>query len=85
MRADDRAGIENRVATDLNKVSKHRAEFLSAGGDRLAERANRNGCFVALYVRCHRTGTHVRAVAKDRIANVVEVRNLHTVKQNTVL
>ena len=81
--ADDRAGIEHAVAADLRKVAEHRAEFLPPGFI-IPLAVDDNVLLVALHVAGHRARAHVRFVAQHGIADIVIMRGLHLIKENTI-
>ena len=83
--ADDRAGIEDAVAADLDVIAEHRAELLASGLDRRAGNLDGDKGLVALDVAGYRACAHVRLVAEDGVADVVIVRGLDVVEQDDVL
>ena len=77
-------GAENAVATDLGMVADEGTEFPEAGGDGALGCVDGHGRLVEAHIRENDACTEVGLVAEDRVADIVEVRNLGLVEDEAV-
>lgn len=83
---DDRTRLQHGVATDLGMVANERAEFAQPGFENLAVgKADANALLVQPEIRQDDSGRQMRVIAEDRVAHVVEVRDLNLVHEHAIL
>ncbi len=80
---DNGAGVYHRAATDVRAVGKYAADLAKSRCVVLLT-VNYYGLAVGAQIRADSSRARVRAVAKNRVADVIVVRYLHLVKQNAV-
>ena len=81
---DEGPGAENAVATNLRMVADEGAEFAKAGGDNALRCVDGDRRFIEAHIRENDSCSEVGLVAEDRVADVIEVRNLGLVEDEAV-
>ena len=81
---DEGPRAENAVTTDLGMVSDEGAEFPEASGDGALGCVDGHGRLVEAHIRENDARAEVGLVAEDRVADIVEVRNLCLVEDEAI-
>ena len=81
---DEGTRAENAVATDLGMVADEGAKFAKAGGDNALRGVDGDRRFIEAHIRENDSSSEVGLVAEDRVANIIEVRNLGLVEDEAV-
>jgi hypothetical protein len=83
--AEDRPGAEHGLATDLSTVTDDRTELGQTGFDSLAIFfAHRHKASVQSHVRADHSRSEVRFVSEDGITDIVIMRDLAPIEEQTV-
>ncbi len=82
--SDEGPRAENAVAADLGVVADESAEFSEAGGDGALGCVDGHWCLVEAHIRENDARAEVGLVAENRVADIVEVRNLGLVEDEAV-
>ena len=83
--ADDSAGIENAVASDIRPVAEHRADLAKAGLHVLFSAVDHDVLLISLYVGCDGSCAHVCVKTEYAVAHIVVVRDFYFVEEYYVL
>ena len=78
--ADDRARIEDAVASHFHTVPQHGTEFLKAGRDLFFSVLYHHQCLVGFYIGGDGTGAHMCPVAQNGIAHIIVMGHLHPIE-----
>jgi len=81
---DEGTGAENAVAADLGMVADEGAKFAKAGGDGTFGCVDGHGRLVEAHIRENDARAEVSLVAEDRVADIIEMRNLGLVEDEAV-
>ena len=82
--ADDRARIEDAVASHFHTVPQHGTEFLKAGRDLFFSVLYHHQCLVGFYIGGDGTGAHMCPVAQNGIAHIIVMGHLHPIEKHHV-
>ena len=83
--ANDRAGIQDRIASNFGTISDDRAKLPQAGRNHSIGREDGNLGMVEFNIGQDHSSAEMRLVADDRVAHVAEVRNLRFIENDAVL
>ena len=85
MPADDGAGIENAVASDIRPVAEHCADLAKTGLHILFSAVDHDVFLIGFYIGSNGACAHVRVKTEYAVAHIVVVRNFNFVKEDHVL
>src|SRR2546430_3014559 len=82
--SQDRARINDRVATNLCSVTDYRAEFCQPGGDIAIGCHDSDFAMIELHVRENHASAEMGVVTKNGIAHIIKMRHLRFVEKNAI-